>query len=128
MKRHEPEMGQAIFGQPYKQFEVPEIMLAALESIRAELDRVMWNIHQKQYSSPFGNTGNSFVCDLFEVYAYSWDDEVPPPYNFRWKNLDISWYKYLGRGTSSNTEIEPELTSEMLIDCLKAVRKLDPPL
>lgn len=116
---YEPELGQMIFGQPYKTFRVSNIVDAALCRIRDSLDRVMWNVHQKEYESPFGNTGNSFKCDTFEVCAYSWGDEEQP-FNFKWRDVEISWYKYLGRGMSANKEIKPDLAAELLNDCLEA--------
>ena len=36
------------------------------------------------------------------------------PFNFRWRGIEISWYKWFGRGTSSNIEITPNMASEML--------------
>lgn len=123
--KYEPELGQAIFGQPHKEFEVPQIWDAALESVRHTLDIVMWNIHQKEYSSPFGNTGNSFKCDTFEVEAYSWNDEVEQPYNFKWRDVEISWYKYHGRGMSANKKLSPDLAAEMLKECTAALWKLN---
>jgi hypothetical protein len=116
---YQPELGQMIFGQPHQNHEVSNLVDAALCRIRDELDRVMWNVNQEQYSSPFGNTGNAFKCETFEVHAYSWGDDEQP-FNFKWRDVEISWYKYLGRGMSSNMEIPPALVSEMLDDCLRA--------
>ena len=60
------------------------------------------------------------VCDVFEVHAYNWDDETIQPYNFKCGDVEISWYKYLGRGMDI-----PELTYEelddMLNECLKSL-------
>lgn len=122
-KKYEPEIGQAIFGQPSQEYKASELLIAALESIRSELARVYWNNNQKKIDDPFGNTGGKYINDVFEVYAYSWDDEVPQPYNFRWKDFDISWYKYLGRGTSTNRKILPQEIEKMLEECLGAIRK-----
>lgn len=109
-----------IFGQPHKEHATSNLVEAALQRISYELDRVMWNVNQEQYSSPFSNTGNSFKCETFEVEAYSWNDEVEQPYNFKWRGVEISWYKYLGRGMSANMDIPPALVSEMLDACIKA--------
>jgi hypothetical protein len=116
----EPELGQMAFGQPYKEHEVSNLVDAALCRIRDELRRVMWNIHQREYENPFGNSGNSFKCDTFEVQAYSWGDDEQP-FNFKWRGVEISWYKYLGRGMSANQKISADLAAEMLDDCLAAV-------
>lgn len=120
--KYEPELGQAVFGQPFKEYGVPNAMDAFLESIRADLDNVMWNKHQKEYDSPFGNTGNSFKNDVFEVQAYSWDEDTEQPYNFKWKDLEISWYKYLGRGMSMNQEFNLVKATQMLEECLASIR------
>ncbi len=128
MKRnncYKPELGQAVFGQPYHGCKVSNLLIAALEAIRTELNRVMWNKHQKDYDSPFGNTGNEFKCNVFEVEAYSWNDEVKQKYNFKWKNYEVSWYKYLGRGTSSNMWFRPIMVSDMLDECIEELQKYD---
>ena len=125
MKEYEPELGQFAFGQPHQQFEVPEIMEAALLAIDKELDRVMWNVNQKDHESPFGNTGGHYKNETFEATAYSWDDSVEQEFNFAWRDLRISWYKYLGRGMSANKVITPEIASECLEDCLRSLREID---
>ncbi len=119
-----PELGQQIHGQPFKQYATSDLVDSALYYIRDRLDNVMWNINQREYDSPFANTGNDFKCDLFEVHAYSWSDE-PQPFNFKWRDVEISWYKYLGRGMSANMEIPPALTDEMLTECLKALERYE---
>jgi hypothetical protein len=121
---YEPELGQAVFGQPYKKHAVSQIVDAALRLIRDRLGTVMWNIHHQDYASPFGNTGESFKCETFEVCAYSWSREEQP-FNFKWRDVEISWYKYLGRGMSANMEIPPALAAEMLDDCLAAIERYD---
>lgn len=116
-----PELGQAIFGQPHKEYRCSNIVDAALNHISYELDRVMSNVTQKEYASPFGNTGNEFKCDEFEVIAYSWGDDEQP-YNFKWRHITISWYKWMGRGMSANINITPAIAAEMLDSCLAALR------
>ena len=125
MKNYEPELGQAIFGQPTKQYKCPEYIESLLRGISDELERVMWNKNQKDYETPFSNTGNKFKNKIFEVQAYSWDDEAEQPFNFKWQDVEISWYKYLGRGMSINREITPEKATEMFYDCIKSVRKME---
>lgn len=121
---YQPELGQMCFGQPWKEHQTSELVRAALSRIGDELDRVMWNIHQEEYSGPFGNTGESFVCDTFAVHAYSWSDDQQP-FNFKWRDVEISWYKYMGRGMSSNKPLTPDLISEMLDDCLAAAQRYE---
>ena len=124
--QYQPEIGQMLFGQPTKSFAVPDIMDAALEHLDHELGRVMWNLRQREFESPFRNNGASFRCSAFTVVAYSWSDD-PQPYNFKHPQtgVEISWYKYLGRGMSSNVEITPDLAARVLDDCLKACKAIE---
>lgn len=124
MSTYEPELGQALFGQPHQQFAVPDIVEAALIMIECKLNLVMWNKHQKEYDSPFSNTGNKFSNAAFSAYAYSWDDEEQP-YNFKWRDIEISWYKYLGRGMSANREIDATTAEIMLTECLASLDTID---
>lgn len=124
MAEYVPELGQALFGQPHMEHDVPDIMLAALRLVSEELDRVMWNIHQEDYHSPFSNTANEFRNDDFHAVAYSWGDD-DQPHNFAWKDLRICWYKYLGRGMSSNIAITPDLAAACLEDCLASIRRME---
>lgn len=119
-----PELGQMLFGQPSQSFEAPEILEAVFDRIDCELSRVMWNVNQEEYASPFSNSGNRFECDTFNVHAYDWvsDDQ---PWNFAWRDLRVSWYKRMGRGMSANMEVTPDLADQCLRECLEAVRCLD---
>ena len=121
---YEPELGQMAFGQPWKEYEVPEIWVAALSHLSDELGRAMWNRSQVEYHSPFGNTGERFDCPAFSAHAYSWSDD-DQKWNFKWRDVEISWYKWLGRGMSANMQLTPDMAAEMLVECLHAVRALD---
>lgn len=125
MKKYIPELGQAMFGQPSQCYECPEWLESFLWSIDRELSRVMWNIEQEEYDSPFGNTGNKFKNDVFEVNAYDWDDNSEQKYNFKWKDLEISWYKYCGRGMSVNQKISLSKGEKMLNECLESLREME---
>ncbi len=121
MNEYEPELGQVAFGQPFKQYEASNLLIASLDAIKEELARVYWNKHQKQIEDPFGNYAGKYKNDIFEVESYSWNDEVEQPYNFKYKDIEISWYKYLGRGTSVNKELLPQEINDMLNDCLNSL-------
>lgn len=126
MSGYEPELGQMVYGQPWQRYQCPEWMLAFLNYIADELSRVMENIAQESmYETPFDNYGSRFECDTFAVEAYSWDEDTEQPWNFKWGDVEVSWYKYLGRGTSINQELTPERGIEMLDDCLAAIRRYE---
>ncbi len=126
VETYQPELGQALFGQPAKEYAVPDLMLAVLGLIRDEMSRVVWNITQQEPADPFGNTGASFANDTFSVQAYSWGDEEQP-WNFKWGDLEVGWYKYLGRGMSANVEITPQLCADCLAACLASLEAMDTP-
>jgi hypothetical protein len=117
MSKYEPELGQAAFGQPCKEWEASDLLIAALHAIEARLAMLMGNIHQVEYATPFENSGAKFKCDRFEAEAYSWGNEAQP-FNFKWRDIEVSWYKCLGRGTSVNRDVRPNEIEAMLEDCL----------
>ena len=125
MEHYEPELGQFVFGQPHQEFKCPEFVRSFLKTIRDELNITMWNINQREYESPFDNTSNHFKNNVFEVEAYSWNEEYDQPYNFKWRDFEVSWYKYLGRGMSINREITAKEGAEMLNECLDSIYEMD---
>lgn len=120
-----PELGQMAFGRPWEEHGVPDIMDAALQYIRYDLERVLGNLTQQRdrYNDPFGNYSSAFRCDVFGVWGYDWSEDREQPYNFFHvpTGLRISWYKYSGRGMSSDREITPDLAAEVLESCMAAL-------
>lgn len=120
------ELGNIIFNtNKNQQYNCPRWIVALLNELDNQLDRVMWNIHQEEYQSPFENTANSFKNDVFEVQAYDWNDDVEQPYNFKCDDIEISWYKYLGRDTTINGEYEPQKIIDMFNKCLQSILDMD---
>lgn len=105
--------------------EVPNYVQAAFRQIDEELSRVMWNINQEEFDSPFDNTGNKFKNDVFEVEAYSWDEEYDQKYNFKWGDYKVRWYKHSRRDPEANRFISPEECAQMLDECLESIIKMD---
>lgn len=108
-----------------------DFIRAILLAIKEDLDRVWWNVYQKDYDdTPFQNTGNveGFKTDIFEVHAYDWgwdydDRDTPRPVNFKWKDLEINWYKWYGRGISTNRAVTHDELAQMLTECLESLDK-----
>ena len=120
------ELGNLMFNtNKNQQYECPKWIVALLKELDNQLDRVMWNNTQKEYPSPFENTANSFKNDVFEVQAYDWNDDIEQPYNFKCEDIEISWYKYLGRDTTINGEYEPQKIIDMFNKCLKSILDMD---
>ena len=106
----------------------PEYITALLSYLEEELNRIMWNINQEEYNSPFRNSGNveGFKTDVFEVHAYDWgwdysDESGPQPVNFKCGDFEITWYKHLGRGMWANKKISEKEAVEIFNKCLMSL-------
>ena len=130
------ELGNLLFnkGNNNQRYECPEYVIALLNYLDKEIQRVMWNNTQKDFDSPFDNTANTFETKKFKVQAFNWNDDYAQPYNFIYyvdknkSNIDdikISWYKYLGRDTTINQELDSSVIIDMFDDCLQSIRELE---
>lgn len=125
------ELGNLMFNTNENQeYPCEDYIVDLLRGIERVLEIMMWNKGEKDYASPFGNTGNSFKNDTFEVQAYSWNDEEVQEYNFLYKvdrtksnlqDIKISWYKYLGRDTTINQKLDPNIIVDMHKNCINSL-------
>ena len=99
------ELGNLFFNHNNTQsYILPRYAGVLMNDIRERLDNILG-----VEDNPFDNTGEKFKIDgVFEVEAYNWNDDYKQPYNFKYKNIEISWYKYLGRDTTINGDYTPE--------------------
>lgn len=120
------ELGDIAFNTNHQQvYNCQDWVVALLKDIDRNLCRVKFNLHQVEYESPFKNTGNVFYNDVFEVQAYNWDDDISQDYNFKWRDVEISWYKYLGRDTTINGIYTNDYLIRMYRECLASLLKMD---
>ena len=120
------ELGNIMFNTNKNQIlNCPRWVVALLEDINNKLKVVAWNTDHKEFYSPFENTGNRWSNDVFEVQAYSWDDEIAQPYNFKCGEIEISWYKYLGRDTTINGEYTEKELINMYNKCIESLDRLN---
>lgn len=129
-KKYEPELGQSLSAN-YMELSCPSYVEKALGAIKSVME-----VSKKNYYTPFSNSGEKFKNDVFEANAFDWsecmcydlpDDEckcghIEQTYNFKWKDFEVSWYKYLGRGMSINRAITQDETNKMLSECLESLR------
>lgn len=125
------ELGNIAFNSNTNQiYNCPNYIIALLREIDRVLCKVMWNINQEEYDSPFSNTGNTFKNDVFEVQAYNWNDDINQEYNFIYRvdkavsnmpDLKISWYKYLGRDTTINQEVDSDIVIDIFNRCIDSL-------
>lgn len=72
----------------------------------------------REDDNPFGNTGAKFVGDNCHIEAYSWNEDEEQPFNFKWNDWKVSWYKYNGRGNKCNRHLTRAELREMLWKCI----------
>jgi len=103
--------------------DCPEFVIAGLRYLDSEMRRMAEN-RGENYISPFDNTGEYFKNDTFEVRAFVWDEDAPESKlpNFKCRDFEVRWYKYLGRGMEINRPITANEFFDMLQDCLKSIR------
>ena len=112
------ELGDIIFNtNKHQSKSCPLYVIFNLKKLRNTLD-IKMKRNTPYYDNPFDNTGNTFKNDTFEVQAYNWDDNVEQEYNFKYKDIKVSWYKYLGRGVTINRDVTEQEAKDMLKNCI----------
>lgn len=129
------ELGNIAFNSNVNQkYDCPKYIIALLRDIQRQLDRIMWNIYQKDYDNPFENTSNTFSLGNFEIQAFNWNDEVSQEYNFIYRvdkskanmpDLKISWYKYIGRDMTINQEIDANVMIDIYNDIISQLLQFE---
>lgn len=117
------ELGQMMFAQNNQSYECEGYVVALLKDIANEMSRIRQN--NNDYTLPFSNDGSAYVGKTFEVRAYDWKEDPEYNYNFKYKDIEVSWYKHLGRGDTINRLISKEEAISMYNDCMKSLRKLE---
>jgi hypothetical protein len=108
------ELGHLVYGPLPQEYACPEWII-----------NLLWGLAEKlpgewRWGTPFDNSGESFRNEVFAVQAYSWGDE-DQPWNFKYDDIEISWYKWLGRGTTINRIITGPEGTAMYIACLNSL-------
>ena len=139
MQQYEPELGQAIFGNEPQEYDLGESRqyvshkLYELSEILAEIDPS----EQRHgfLGGEFGY-GQEFKNDVFEMHPYWWGDctcgqeEAPNGClsecktrlpNFRCGDISVSWYKYIGRGMSTNIKQSKKDWRKVFDKCFSSI-------
>ncbi len=108
---YEPEIGQAVFGNPTSEFKFSSMP-------------DYWVIqHMLLLIEHYAGVG--FKNDVFEINPYYWgdDDEEAEKPNFKHYNsgLEIRWYKYIGRGMSCNQHVCPDCFWNIFAECMNSL-------
>lgn len=100
--------------------------LELLESALRHIGHQVWiytNNTRGEAVDPTENNGSEFVNDTFEMRAFDWSDPDEYEPNFKYKDFEVEWYKYLGRGMELSRHITPNEINDMLIECLQSLEE-----
>ena len=77
----------------------------------------------KTGANPCENNASQFKNDTFSMRSFYWgDDETISNFpNFKYKDVEVRWYKYLGRGMEVNQDLTPTKWAAIFEDCLKSL-------
>ena len=125
-KGPEIELGQALFSNSsFHEHDVPDYIDEGLALIARA-------VKEKRNDSGLliSNDGEEkFVNDIFALRSFCWcdgdrkghEEECPPNFSDFISGLNITWYKYLGRGESMNKEVTLREWTEILSRCLRSL-------
>ena len=103
-----PELGQMMFGREWHELEPPgfvEYWLCILEDIVSGTDG--WY-----------DVDN----EVFSMHPYWWGDEDDPRANrpnFKCGDVEVSWYKHIGRSMSTNTKMPDNEWHKIFTKCVQ---------
>lgn len=113
------ELGNIMFnGNTIQKYICPKYIIALIRDLGQRIEQITGN-------NPCDNTGAIFETETFVIEAFNWNEEIDQPYNFKYKNIEISWYKRLGRDTTINGDYSTTQIIEMYNKCIEAIDKYE---
>lgn len=125
---------QAITGT-WCEYECDDFVEALLMALLEEIKRVHWNVYQHQWGASWhgdevedpeipgiGFTRYYDGCDCEDGHEPTCRHSRP---NFQYEDVQFRWYKYPGRGMSTNKAWEADEWREWFGRCLGAIRAFD---
>ena len=78
---------------------------------------------------PTNNSGTFYENEVFSIRAYCWCDgenpghekECPPNFLHKSSNFAVSWYKYLGRDTLQNQDLDVLNWHKVFEECWNSI-------
>lgn len=70
--------------------------------------------------NPTHNSGEEYKNDTFHMAAYDWSEQRD--WNFRWRDFEVHWNKYIGRCMEVNRDLSVQEVKEMLVECIGSVK------
>ena len=122
-EQFEPELGQLLFSNaPLEEFDMQRHVQLGIEQLGLYLQ-----VTKILKYNPVSNTGAEFSNDVFSIRAYCWcDGDKHPngcPPNFECGDFKVSWYKYLGRGSSQSRALSTEEWDAIFRKCMDSIKE-----
>lgn len=107
----------------YEEIEIPcpNWIIALLKDIKERLNKAFLSQYNLEVPSPFENTSCVHQGRCFTVYSHQMSSEMKPLYNFKYKNIEITWDKCLGNNTIINGEYSNEEIINMYNDIINEI-------
>jgi hypothetical protein len=122
MTVYEPTIAQALHGNPWSDYELMEPAQALFSYILDEIYRVYHNVTQKkwdQYDDP------AIPGITWRPYHWGEDEYEASLPNFTFEDVEIRFYKYPLRGTTTNKDWSVVEWSAWFERCLATIRAVD---
>lgn len=117
------ELGQMMFGNPVGAFECSEYVEAMIEFLFAEIERVYWNKHQKNWER---QEDPKFKGIEYRNYYWGEDEKEASKPNFSYGGVELRWYKHFGRSMTLNVSKNEKEWRTWFENCLDHIRKEEP--
>lgn len=110
---YEPELAQSLGGNPHLKYN----------GYWAEIG-LKWLLQSMQIAFEVDDDVEpEFVSELFDFRPYYWGDDKEesekPNFHYKKTGLKICWYKYVGRGMSSNAEYISDSWIDIIQACVR---------
>ena len=113
------ELGNLMFnGNTIHRYICPEYIITLIRDLGQRIEQITGH-------NPCDNTCSIFETETFVIEAFNWNEEIDQPYNFKYKDIEISWYKRLGRDTTINGDYSATQIIEMYNKCIEAIYKYE---
>jgi len=86
-----------------------------------QLERLASALEPLGTENPFRNTGTSYENDTFVVHSYNWVTEDDGFFRHPESGIEVSWYKWLGRGMCTNYFMEEKDFINIINDCIHSL-------
>ena len=120
--KYTPTIAQYIYGTDWHKYEVPEYVSALFMAVKEEIERVVWNRDQKEWE---GYDDPNIPGVTWRPYYWGDEDEEAAKPNFVFDGVEICWYKYPGRGMSTNIHQDALGWTEWFSRVIAAIRLVD---